>query len=284
MSEYTPGRTPLTAILCLVHMCLVILPATLFADRPDSVRNTPRFYFSYLEFKKEVNGQASQTFELIRPENARDIHVLFQEDGTSNLYSMVPDKGKLTITGSRRRLIRVYAVGRSDGSLLTASASFFLWGDSKAPTEWVPAGQDALKTLAALPFVILSPSREHYWPQTGRPYRFYLSTNTPGNPDFPGPINVLEREAIRPLPADGTHIPSHDALLNRQGSGAFRQDIIFADLVHDGKNLQASYTLKLHRSRTAQDAPLFGWMTLGGSLIFFVGWIIIKRRRPWWSA
>ncbi|WDP91023.1 MAG: hypothetical protein HUN04_15500 [Desulfobacter sp.] len=269
-------------------LCLVLAPAAPAPGKPLPER--PEFYFSYLEFKKEINGQASQTFELVSPENAKGIHLLFREGEAPNLYTIKPVNGIIKITGSHRRLVRVYAFGRAGDRILTASAVFFLWGNSKTPAERIPAGQDARAALAALPFVALSPDRGGYWPQTGQAFRFRLRQGGPDSSETTpeGGFKVVERETLRPLPPDGTHIPAHDLDLNRQGAAAFRQDIVFTDLIFTdrvggGQRVRASYTLKLHRSRTAQDNHMAGWAAMGGSLCLFTGWVLIKRRRPWWN-
>ncbi len=167
----------------------------------------PLFYFQCLEAKKEINGRFTQTLDLVKPDGLSELYLLFREGDSPALWGLEPGPGPFKITGSRRNRVNLYAFGRvktrGREKILTAAASFFLWGDSKIPSPREPAPPAAVSAMAGLPFVGLVPEKGSYWTQAGQPFRFRLETGDPVKELLAAPqFRVFERPGKTLPPAN----------------------------------------------------------------------------------
>ena len=265
----------------------------------------PLFYFKCQPVVKQKDGRFIRTLILEGPSQAvLSAKVFYTHSGTDTVFKAVPDQGRVDLVSGQRAFFNIFAVANDSGRLMTASTSFYLWGNSKEPVPRTPAAPEEVAMLKGVPFVGVKMFHTRFWPQTGESFDFFvykgLDDTVP--PARTAPLKVKERELIRALTQSpytkdqGTkdsettwaHVPGHDRELNRTGAVAFREDIVFSDTPMNtetmGTCISAAYTFMVHRSRFAQNSAVYGWSILAGATVFFSGWVVMKRRQPWWRG
>ena len=278
-------------------------------------------YLEFLELKKEKNGQVSQAFAIRLPDPhpyhragpgqktgkktdqkpvqkpAAEIKVLFRENQNPEWY-FVPISGTtFSIRADRYSHIRLFVVVSDPSATHVIHTDLMLFGKSATPAQRDPASPSDAARLTSFPQIRLMDAQNYYWHETGVPLTFYLHPKDTDSPDadtrlpglnvrskgFKDPVaDLLEPDGERP--AHFVYTPPHDPYLRQAGSTAARQDLIFTRIRRNRIPYHLTYVLQVHRSRHAHDDHRAGFAVLGISLLVFTGTVLIKRRRPWWSA
>ncbi len=277
----------------IVWSFLFMVPQTVFSSS-EMVTDCLRIH--YLEMKKETNGQISQGFQLTWPDHIHQTpEVFYSEFGMPNIYQADLKKDRFTIYADRYTRFRIVAVLQMHGttSFLSAATDVMLFGKSDHLPTRLSASRDSIQSLSHLPAIDLVSPETFYWHQTGQTFGFNISANGAPIQGTNSPLFVAVNDTVTALPPDDHGIvfytPSHDMRLRKEGNRAVRQDILFTALppiaitgIERKRDGKLTYTLGVHRSRYAfRDIP-WGVITAGLGLFFFSGWILLKRRQPWW--
>lgn len=289
-------------IVLLLLACLVLQAAGYFPLQAEELPGpaAPLFCFKCQPVVKQTDGRFVRTLTLEGPAAAvASAEVFYTHTGTDAVFKSVPDRGRINLVSGQRAFFNIFAVAKPSGHLMTASTSFYLWGNSKEPVPRTPATPEEVAMLKELPFVGVKMFQTRFWPQTGESFDFFVHKGLDDTVPLARiePLKVMERKQIRALTrstetkdsgSNWVHIPNHDRELNRTGAVAYREDIVFSDTpVHtedDQICISAAYTFMVHRSRFAQNSAVYGWSVLAGATVFFSGWVIVKRRQPWWRG
>ena len=239
-------------------------------------------FFEYLDQARDLNGQVTQNFALRFNGPELDfLNVYFQQSGEKNLYEATLENRRVAITSIKRSFFRLFAFGGSKNRYYVAQTDFPGFGHSKVKVERTPA----IPTKRPMPLIEKMSPKFNYWPQTGQCFTFRLHPNVPTNGIE---LSVVENGRLRTLDTDEksgfSYTPSHDEQLRNGDVKASRQDTIIARLTNGSDIYKISYTLLLHRSRTAFLDQKAGVAVFLASASFVGIWIAIKRKRsktPW---
>ncbi|MBN1931127.1 MAG: hypothetical protein JW786_05910 [Desulfobacterales bacterium] len=253
--------------------------------RNKRIPNSPSFYFEHKAPLRETNGQVSQVFSLIFKDNDPDLmDVYFTEDRNPTIYKSSIKDGKVIIRAHRPTVFQLWAVARKGENTFIAHTNCMLFGNSKTKAERIiffPKTPEA-------PYIEMQASKQPYWPQTGQEFIFRISSKT-GFVRFalPTDLMVLSNNKVFALKSYDrlryVYTPAHDQYLRKAGVRAGRNDILFTQLREADHCFNLTHTLYVHRSRTAFENYAIGAAVFGASCFFFIGWIILnrKRRTPW---
>lgn len=266
-------------------------------------------YMEFLELKKEKNGQVSQAFAIRLPEShpyhragpgqtsAAEIKVLFRENQNPEWYSVPVTGTTFSIRVNRYSHIRLFVVVSDPSATHVIHTDLMLFGKSGTQVQRDPASPSDAARLKSLPQIRLMDAQNYYWHETGVPLTFYLHPKDTDSPDADTRLTGLnvrskgfkypETDLPEPDPTRPAHFvytPPHDPYLRQAGSTAARQDLISTRIRRNRIPYHLTYVLQVHRSRHAHDDHRAGFAVLGISLLVFTGMVLIKRRRPWWSA
>ncbi|MBU1194360.1 MAG: hypothetical protein KKE62_01155 [Proteobacteria bacterium] len=250
--------------------------------------NKDMLHLEFAQMKKHPNGQVSQTFIVHRPENQTDkISVLFQENQRPEVYTVPLDQNTFSIFADKPSSIRLFVFTRAGQTHHVVHTDMVLFGKSRSLALRTLAKPSEAAVLKTLPHIFLVGSESYYWHQTGIPLTFSLKTQF--HPLHPVRFHVADNHQIKPLAADTlnplqfVYTPSHDKQLRQAGSTAVKHNTVFTCLAHDKKLYHLAYTFQLHRSRHAFENYTAGAIALAGGFLVFAGWVIKKRKTPWWK-
>ncbi len=284
----------------------------------------PLFYFKCQPVVKQTDGRFIRTLILEGPSQAvLSAKVFYTHSGTKTVFKAVADQGRVDLVSGQRAFFNIFAVANASGRLMHRhpvphSTCGAIQRNRSQGTPAVPEEVAMLKGVP-LPFVGAKMFQTRFWPQTGESFDFFVHKGLDDTVPLArtAPLKVRQREQVRALTrgantkdqktmdsdtkgpdtkgpdskSSGTtwvHVPDHDRELNRTGAVAFREDIVFSDTPmnteHNGICISAAYTFMVHRSRFAQNSAVYGWSILAGATAFFSGWVVIKRRQPWWRG
>lgn len=205
------------------------------------------------------------------------LHVFYMIEGEPTLYKADYENGKAVIVADSFSFFRLYVMGgyQSENLLYVAQTDFCLFGNAKQKVDRRP-----VNNVTNLPprIELVSPKR-NYWPQTGQLHSFSCN--------FPQKVKelylgVVENGKMHDLTYDDklffTYMPPHDKALRNSGVSAGRHDVILARYEGDGYSSRHTYTMRLHRSRTAFHRRDLGVLVFLLSIGVFCLWVVGKRR------
>ncbi len=182
----------------------------------------------------------------------------------------------------------VLVQGRCGELSCSAQASGFLYGRKTA------SGPDAEATAPSKgydprPRLVLRPSPAHYYPQTGETYLFrYTAPAVP----FAGEeglhharLNILSEQGtaiqeILPVNGEYSYTPAHEPALDRQGpEAAVERVLLVRERVNSGHT--ATFTLRLHRSRTAHLHRRYGLALFAGVAVLTFTLVLARKKQVW---
>ncbi len=238
----------------------------------------------YQAQKKEAAGKAIQRFTLVYQGLETDsFAVYYQQFGDPNLYTPEREDGQFVIAADSSSFFRLIAIGRAkdSGILHIAQTDFCLFGNAKEKVRRHRVSFSEKKP-PFFPFQCEAP-KNNYWPQTGQAFVFQL--HLPQPPERME-LAVWANNLLSALHPDEqlrfNYTPEHDPRLRETGTGASRQDIFLGKVTKGDEQIRISYTLLLHRSRTAFLSPGPGVALFLLSVLFFGGWVRLKRKGgPW---
>ncbi len=264
-----------------VLSCICLMPVLLWADVPAS----DFLSIQYLGKHQAKNGQVCQAFKLIGADNMVDAAaVYYQEVRSPVLYQAGVSEACFTICADRPSRIRVFAMAHTPLRFFLAQTDTALFGRSKSPPERSPADRMVTDMLSIHPYIeVISPGNL-YWNQTGQNFQFRIVTPFEVTRRH---LSVLENGRRRRLLSNResvfAYVPAHDRDLREAGPHACRNDILFVRLADGASEFNLTYSLLLHRSRSAFDNHAAGTAVFAFSVLFFAGLVLMKRRTPWWK-
>ncbi len=267
----------------MLAVASLILCVASIASSEDITSNS--FYFEYLDLEKEKNGLATQKFELHSGGISFDSLVVYYRAGNDKIYYQAKIYDNIvTISSEKSSYFTLYALGKNKKGLYIAKTSFCLFGNSQE----IPEKHPAVLPDEVMPDIELISPKFNYWPQTGQHFKFKLVTEFMPETEKGFAIKELkfvvkENQRVIELAPDVnmvfSYVPAHDKELRQKGVSGTRQDIVFVHDETDNAFYQITYTILLHRSRTAFLSKKTGAAVLTGSLLLFLTWIILKRKR-----
>jgi hypothetical protein len=239
-------------------------------------------FFEYLEQVREINGQVTQNFALHFNGPELDfLDVYFQQSGETTFYEATVENQRVAITSDKRSFFRLFAFGGLKDRYYIAQVDFPGFGNSKVKAE----KKRVIPPKEPMTSIDLLSPKSNYWPQTGQCFTFRFQLNVLPN-DIE--IFVMENGRIRTLERDEkgrfSYTPSHDKRLRNGIVAAGRQDTIIARIAKGDNIYKISYSMLLHRSRTAFLDQKWGLAVFLATALLFGTWIVIKRKRsktPW---
>jgi len=239
-------------------------------------------FFEYLEQERNINGQVTQNFALRFNGPELDfLDVYFQQIGDATLYEATVENQRVAITSCKRSFFRLFAFGGLKNRYYVAQADFPGFGHSEVKVERKPA----IPAKKPVPLIDQVSPKFNYWPQTGQCFTFRLKSNDPANGIE---LFVMENGRLKALETDEkkgfSYTPAHDERLRTGNITAARQDTIIARITNGDDITKISYTMLLHRSRTAFLDQKAGFAVFLASAFLIGIWIAIKRKRsktPW---
>ncbi len=275
----------LTGFLLFSHMLL-----SPCGVNSAGVSYKPEEKFLWLEYGKQLKNKDGSVVQVL----------LVRDNGGSKSFNSLSSRGKfkaiyrvdrknnyslplyfdrgraeLRIKSGKTSFFEVRLTACLDGALYSAETSFYLFGKADYLIK-----RDKLKDIPEhFPIISMHFSADNYWPQTGREYRFKVNSHTGYIPE----IKAIDKKNILSLDlhhsGEFTYTPSHDRDLDKQGSGAYKGSVIYMKEEGGGRIFKRTYTLLLHRSRSAYHDLTSGLFLLSGSIAFFLSLVILARMR-----
>ena len=212
---------------------------------------------------------------------------LMDGDGLEEGYSRVPltcSDGVLHLEINCRTNARLElaVVGHCGDNHYTAQLQHALFGKAS------PGTNEPSERTGGLPAGLrrwdLKPSRRNTYMQTGETYHFTYH----GKVEAVQAVNVLEKGRMLPqdfgLTPDGilAYTPVHDAHLDGASPYEFKETVLSAREVMEGREYVTTFTLLLHRSYSAHLKRLPGFALFSAMAMLAAGFTVIFKRRPWY--
>lgn len=283
---------PCGFIKYLLFTCLPIIAGVLLnslevraADLAGYPKEILRMEFSAMH--RLPNGQILQCFTVLPPSDSTGpVTVLYLENKDPVVYRATPVNQSYAINVDKFSCIRIFAFAKDREKSYVTCTDLVLFGKSETPAKRTPGTISDAALLRGVPHISLKDADHHYWHQTGVPLTFTLITALQRSTPV---MNVFKNNYTSTLvpeiaqPSQFVYTPPHDERLKQSGSAATRQEILFTRLEYDGTPYHLAYALQVHRSRHAHETHKTGAVTLGVGFFLFTGYLLKKRKKPWWK-
>ena len=277
----------------LLLTCLLVLVGFLLNPgviRADDLAGYPKeiLHIQFTAMDRLQNGQTVQRFTVHPPRiSTGPVTLLYLENQDPVIYKATPVKQCYAIQVHKTSNIRIFAFAQDQQKSYVTCTDLVLFGKSKIPAKRIPASISESVLLRGLPHIALNNSDRHYWHQTGVPLTFSLVTAS--QTLTPTVMKLFKNNNTTTLvpeiaqPYRFLYTPPHDKRLRQSSLTATRQDLLFTQVEHNGKQYHLAYALRVHRSRHAHDNHKAGAVTLAAGTILFIGVLLNKRKKPWWK-
>jgi hypothetical protein len=188
----------------------------------------------------------------------------------------------LDITSSTTARLEVYVVGTCENRHFMAQTVQALFGKAGASPTSAPALLS--NPIVDLPHLSLAPSYSDYYMQTGQTYNFSYA----GHGSAAETVSVFERQqrlaaAVTLEPTgDFAFTPSRDPGLDSTGPQASKETVLLIQETANNRGYATTFTLLLHRSRSAQLQLLPGGILFGLTAAAILALVIVMKKRPWY--
>ena len=274
---------PAVLLLFITGVFVSPLPDTAAAETDDMI--LPGLWFEQEPSVRENDGRTSKKirvrFRGVGPDRLAAYYTVGRKEVC---YRADMRDGVITLTSRRTADFHIWAVGDWDGQSHVARTDAVLFADDGGKAERAICYPESHAVFS----LELDAGRVPYWPQTGQSFMFRIRAGGFGeSAEVLGPLRVFTNGRMRELTPDekpaAVYVPDHDSVLRRAGAVAGRNDVVFTTVRAGRREWRLTYTLYVHRSRTAFEHKGGGAAVLAAGFFFTTGWILLhrKRRAPW---